>query len=137
MSTEGVLKPYVMKMDPGKEGRLWQTHVVISTVPREQLPRSLNQDGAKRLCDVEAVLKDTGVEMKRKNRHWYSRGNQYLRARFNIKVIVGAADIKFQLQTKDQKVFSNDHDTIEVRWEASKRTNAQNGDGLVSIYREN
>lgn len=32
VSTSGVLKPYVMKIQPGKEGQLWQTHVVISTV---------------------------------------------------------------------------------------------------------
>lgn len=92
-----------MKMSPGKEAQLWQTHVVMSTVPREQLPQSLSQDGAKRLCEVESVLKDKGVKMKVKNRHWYSRGNEYVRAKFNIKVILGAADIKFQLQTKDQK----------------------------------
>ena len=40
-----------------------------------------------------------------------------MRARFNIKVILGAADIKFQLESKDRKVISNNHDTIEVKWE--------------------
>lgn len=125
-----------MKMDPGKEAQLWQTHVVMSTVAREQLPRSLNQDGAKRLCDVESVLKDKGVEMKLKNRHWYNRGNEYVRVKFNIKVILGAADIRFQLQTKDRKVFSNNHDTIEVKWEALKRTPAEDGNGSIAMYRE-
>lgn len=125
-----------MKMSPGKEAQLWQTHVVMSTVPRDQLPQSLSQDGAKRLCEVESVLENKGVEMKVKNRHWYNRGNEYVRAKFNIKVILGAADIKFQLQTKDEKVFSNTHDTIEVRWEASKRTSAHDGDGMAIMYRE-
>ncbi len=74
--------------------------------------------------------------MKVKNRHWYNRGNEYVRAKFNIKVILGAADIKFQLQTKDEKVFSNTHDTIEVKWEASKRTSAHDGDGMAIMYRE-
>jgi len=115
--TTGILKPYVMRINPGKEGRLWQTHVVMSTLPREQLPSSMSQYGAKRLCDVESLLQGKGVEMKRKNRHWYNRGDHYVRARFNIKVILGAADIKFQLESKDRKVISNNHDTIEVKWE--------------------
>ena len=123
-----------MKIDPGKEGRLWQTHVVMSTLPRDQLPSSLSQKGAQRLCDVESVLQGKGVEMKRKNRHWYSRGEQYVRARFNIKVILGAADIKFQLESKDQKLLSNKHETIEVKWEEAKR-GAANADE-AAMYRE-
>jgi len=182
VSTSGVLKPYVMKIKPGKEGQLWQTHVVMSTVvsnvsnsslskwdfvyamtrtwdelpiqdvwsldrcsakadsdnyqPCEQLPASLSQDGAKRLCDVESVLKDKGVEMKLKNRHWYNRGDKYLRAKFNIQVILGAADLKFQLQTKDRMILSNDHDAIEVKWEAPKQTSVADGGGLAVMYRE-
>lgn len=137
VSTSGVLKPYVMKIKPGKENQLWQTHVVMSNVPREQLPRSLDQDGAKRLCDVESILKDKGLDMKVKNRHWYNRGDKYLRAKFNIKVILGAADLKFQLQTKDRKILSNDHENIDVKWEAAKKGTARDGDGLISMYREN
>ena len=132
--TTGILKPYAMKIEPGKEGRLWQTHVVMSTLPRAQLPSGLNQGGAKRLCEINSVLQDKGVDMKRKNRHWYNRGEQYVRARFNIKVILGAADIKFQLESKDQNVLSNDHDTIEVQWEDTK----QKGTGAdeAAMYRE-
>ena len=100
---------------------MWQTHVVMSTLPRERLPSSMSQTGAERLCDVESVLEGKGVEMKRKNRHWYNRGEQYVRARFNIKVILGAADIRFQLESKDRKVLSNKHDPIEVRWEDAKQ----------------
>ena len=118
----GILKPYVMKIDPGKEEKVWQTHVVMSTLPRDQLPSSMSQPGAKRLCDIESMLQGRGVELKRKNRHWYSRGDQYVRARFNIKVILGAADVKFQLESKDRKVLSNDHETIKVTWEDAKKT---------------
>jgi len=88
------------------------------------------------LCDVESILQDKGVEMKLKNRHWFQRGEKYLRAKFNIKVILGAADLKFQLQTKDRTVLSNDHDAIDVKWEAPKHSSADKGDGLAAMYRE-
>lgn len=88
------------------------------------------------MCDVESILQDKGVEMKLKNRHWFQRGEKYLRAKFNIKVILGAADLKFQLQTKDRTVLSNDHDAIDVKWEAPKQNSADKGDGLAAMYRE-
>ena len=124
-----------MKIDPGKENGVWQTHVVMSQVPREQLPSNLSQDGAKRLCDIESVLKDRGVDMKLKNRHWYNRKKSYLRAKFDVKVILGAADLKFQLQTKDNTVISKDHDEIHVRWELPKDGSTDAGHGLSSMYK--
>lgn len=105
-------------------------------MPRGQLPHSLTQDGAKRLCDVESTLNDKGLEMKLKNRHWYNRGEKYLRVRFDVKVILGAADLKFALQTKDKKVLSNDHDPIEVKWEAAKQSDAEREDRPAAMYKE-
>lgn len=124
-----------MKIKLGSEGEPWKTKVVTSSMPRGQLPHSLNQDGAKRLCEVESALKDKGLEMKLKNRHWYNRGEKYLRARFDVKVILGAADLKFALQTKDKKVLSNNHDPIEVKWEAAKQSDAEQ-DRPAAMYKE-
>lgn len=107
----------------------------MSTEPRERLPTSLDQDGAKVLCGVESVLKDKGVEMKMKNRHWYNKGEKYLRVRFDIKVILGAADLKFQLQSKNNVVLNNDHDAIQVRWDPPQRSATGNGDDMA-MYRE-
>lgn len=74
--------------------------------------------------------------MKLKNRHWYNRGEKYLRAKFNIKVILGAADLKFQLQTKNRVILSNEHDTIDVKWETPKQVPMDVGNGLEAMYRE-
>jgi hypothetical protein len=43
---------------------------------------------------------------------------------------------QFQLQTKDRTVLSNDHDAIDVKWEAPKQDSADKGDGLAAMYRE-
>lgn len=58
----------------------------MSNAPAEQLPTNLEQDGAEILCSVESVLKDKGIDMKVKNRHWYNLGEKYVRARFDVKV---------------------------------------------------
>ena len=107
----------------------------MSTEPSERLPTSMDQDGAKVLCGVESVLKDKGVDMKLKNRHWYSKGEKYLRVRFDIRVILGAADLKFQIQSKNKVVLNNDYDAIQVRWDPPQRVQKEEGDDMA-MYRE-
>ena len=73
-------------MKPGEEGKSWKTIIIVSNAPTEQLPTSLEQDGAQSLCSIESVLKGTGMDMKVKNRYWYSLGEKYVRVRFQVKV---------------------------------------------------
>ncbi|CAF9942006.1 hypothetical protein IMSHALPRED_003147 [Imshaugia aleurites] len=133
--SDGFSKPYWLKIKPGQEDASWKTNIIMSTEPRERLPTSLDQDGAKIICGVESMLKDKGVDMKLKNRHWYSKGERYLRVRFDIRVILGAADLKFQLQSKNQVVLNNDYDAIQVRWDPPQRSPKEEGDDMA-MYRE-
>ena len=80
------------------------------------------------------MLKDKGVEMKLKNRHWYNRRAKYLRLKFDVKVILGAADLRFQLQTKDQQVLSNNHEAIQVKWEVPRQVSTDEEDTLFEMY---
>lgn len=134
VSTSGVTKPYKMKIRPGDESKTWKTQVVMSLAPSEQLPRSMKQDGAKLLCDVESVLND--VEMKLKNRHWYNRGDRYLQANFDVKVILGAADLKFQLWSKGGRICSRDHDTIDVKWDPPRDISNAREDNMAAMYKD-
>lgn len=93
----------------------------MSTLPADQLPTSLNKPGAHRLCRVESQLPQN---MKIKNRHWYNRGPKYSRADFDVQVIVGAADLKFQTLDRNG-VLSQSHDTIAVEWVATPREACQ------------
>lgn len=72
--------------------------------------------------------------MKLKNRHWYSRGAKYWRFKFDIKAVVGAADLKFLLLTKDQKVISDEHSAIEVVWHAAVESASDNAENVVPVY---
>jgi hypothetical protein len=65
----------------------------------------------------------------------YNRGPQYHRAEFDVKIIIGAADLKFQLWGKNGQL-SKDHEEIEVLWDpppqppAGSGTLAEDGYGM-------
>ena len=61
VSSNGVLKPYTIKRKPGTEYKPWQTTIVMSDAPKDQLPPNMKQGGARRLCDVMSALKDKEV----------------------------------------------------------------------------
>lgn len=91
------------------------THVVMSTLPAGMLPTSLNKPGAKRLCQVKSRLP---ADMKLKNSKWYKRSDAYFKAEFDVKVLIGAADLRFQ--TLDRRgVLNQDHGAIDVDWYAT------------------
>ena len=66
----------------------------MSMEPLERPSTSLDQDGANILCGIETVLKDKGMDMRMKTRHWYNKGERFLGFRFDIRVILGAAVLK-------------------------------------------
>ena len=117
ISTDGILKPYSLKVRPGHYDAKWKTHVVMCSLPRGQLPTNMVQSEVSRLCDITSSLKGKNVDMKVKNRHWYSRGERYMRVNFNVRVILGPADVKFRMESGGRDVLSEEHDTIQVIWE--------------------
>jgi len=57
----------------------------------------------------------------------YNFSPQYHRADFDVKVIVGAADLKFQLWGRNGQM-NKDHEDIEVMW------NPASGEGKSNIH---
>ena len=74
--------------------------------------------------------------MKLKNRHWYNFGEQYQRAEFVVKIIIGAADLKFQLLGKTGTI-SKEHEEIEVQWTApaSPQVSSVRAEEVHGMYR--
>ncbi len=54
--------------------------------------------------------------------------------RIASKVVLGAADLKFRLQSRD-KVLSKDHDAIQVKWEVPRPSVTKEGAGLTRTPR--
>ena len=74
VSTDGVLKPYSLKVRPGRYDAKWQTHLVMCGLPREQLPTNISGSEVSRLCDITSSLKGNDVDMKEKDRIQRQRG---------------------------------------------------------------
>jgi hypothetical protein len=94
----------------------------MSTLSPAHLPQSMKKGGVQQVCSLDIA---TGyVDKKLKNRHWYNLKPIYWRATFDVRVVVGAADLKFQLWNKDNRqIMSKEHEPIRVKWEAAEALN--------------
>ena len=72
-------------------------------------------NSARTLCIVEADLQH--VKRTIHNDHWWNLGKRYELADFEVKIIPGSADLKFQLWNNGMLVNSPE-DSIEVKWDA-------------------
>ncbi|KAH0173608.1 hypothetical protein KCU67_g1193, partial [Aureobasidium melanogenum] len=112
---KGISEPYRMKINVGQETVPWRTQVVMCSLPAAQLPKSIKHHSVKSVCHIESVLDP--LDMKLKNRHWYNIKPRYKRAQFVLKVLLGSADMRFQLWGNGQRL-SKDHEEIGVMWYA-------------------
>ena len=117
----------------------------MSTANPERLPQSLHHDDVRRVCIVESTFKTQDMQNLRRrsgsdqvfklmNGHAWQRGKPYILATFNVRVIIGAADLKFQLESKNGVIFSNDHPEIEVAWEPVMSASA-GGQNMGQMFR--
>lgn len=105
------------KIDAKDRYKIWKTQVVMSSLPTERLPRSMRQPGAKLVCNIDAKM--DGMSLVPKNDRWYSRKRPYWLATFEVRVIIGPADLQFELRNPDtgNRIQNGQHDLIPVRWE--------------------
>lgn len=91
----GVSKHVRAKLQKAQMQKPWRAQFVISTAPRERLPQDLSSENVKTLCIVEADLRH--IERITKNGHWWQLGQKYQLAEFDLRLLAGSADLKFQL----------------------------------------
>lgn len=94
-----IIHKFQRKITPGDPRRVFADLVVTSDADMLLLPIVLSQDGSVReLCEVTSNLSSIEESrFKKKNRHWWSIRKPYLRADYQIRVVIGPADIIFQL----------------------------------------
>ncbi|KAJ5726652.1 uncharacterized protein N7483_008009 [Penicillium malachiteum] len=110
----GLKRPFQLKMNQGQENKPWKVQIVMSSLPSDRLPDSISQPGTNKVCDLDICIED--VDKKLKDRHWYNRNPAWWRTSFDVKVVIGPADLSFQLWSKDRRVRSNKHEPITVKW---------------------
>lgn len=96
--------------------RPWKVKVVMSTLPPDELPRSMSHGGVRIICEIDIFM--DGVDKKQKNYRWYHFKPTYWMAKILVKVVIGPADLQFQLWNKNgQRIKSSKHEPIRVKWE--------------------
>ncbi|KAL4898880.1 hypothetical protein BDW74DRAFT_126341 [Aspergillus multicolor] len=123
----GISKDFQLKIKPGEEHLPWKVHIVMSTAPRYNLARSMKSGkrSVQHVCSLDIITDD--VDRKLKNRRWFNMRPRYWRATFDVRVVVGAADLTFQLWSREQRIRLQGHEPIRVQWMPA--TPASSGSG--------
>ncbi|KAH8660366.1 hypothetical protein BX600DRAFT_383457 [Xylariales sp. PMI_506] len=121
---------FIKKLDSKDSSKIWDSVIYTSDKEREQLPTNTSQGGVRQLCIVKSNL--TGVSeddlvMKRKSGVSFLKGKKYYLCKFDVKAIIGPADLRFELWFAGQRLSGN-HDPLQVTWDTEG-----SGDGTQSI----
>ncbi|KAJ5573622.1 uncharacterized protein N7459_008049 [Penicillium hispanicum] len=111
----GISKGFQIRMEQGQQNEPFKVRFVMSTLPSSELPESLNQYSVHPVCNLDIFTE--GVDRKLKNRHWYNLKPAFWRANFDVNVVVGPADLKFELWSHETRIRTSGHEPIHVKWE--------------------
>ncbi|KAF2851970.1 hypothetical protein T440DRAFT_447442 [Plenodomus tracheiphilus IPT5] len=109
-----IVHNFVKKVDPGDPRKAFPTTVIECDVDAAKLPDQMNHH-TRILCEISSDL--SAADEKKfveRNRHFWSLQKHYLRIEYSVRVLIGPADIKFELWFNDQKL-SRDK-SIRVEW---------------------
>ncbi|KAH7396128.1 hypothetical protein BKA66DRAFT_484908 [Pyrenochaeta sp. MPI-SDFR-AT-0127] len=105
---------FVKKVDPGDPRRAFPTTVIECNLEAGMLPDQMNQH-TRILCEISSDL--SAADEKKfieKNKHFWSLQKHYLRIEYSVRVLIGPADIRFELWFNDQKLSRDE--SIKVEW---------------------
>lgn len=113
MDDRGVSKHVRAKLQKAQLDKPWRAQFVLSTEKRDRLPTDLTSKMVKTLCIVEADLRF--IDRITKNGHWWQFGQKYELAEFDLRLIAGSADLKFQLWNHG-KLITGQNESVAVDW---------------------
>ncbi|KAF2836931.1 hypothetical protein M501DRAFT_978671 [Patellaria atrata CBS 101060] len=112
-----IVHTFSRKIIPGDPRRAFPTSIVVSYLDGAALPFQLNAE-CRTLCNLQSDLSGADErEFKRKNRHFWNMGKPYFRVDYEVQVLIGPADIRFELWFNGHKL-SRDQ-PIKVDWVAA------------------
>ncbi|EME78602.1 uncharacterized protein MYCFIDRAFT_190830 [Pseudocercospora fijiensis CIRAD86] len=92
-----IVHDFKRKVAPGDPRKVFATKIVVSHVEKDLLPYVLD-DSAEHLCEVEADLSLAEEKrFKEKNKRFWQRGEHHLVVDFQVQVVIGPADLRFEL----------------------------------------
>ncbi|KAL7940953.1 hypothetical protein V8C42DRAFT_201089 [Trichoderma barbatum] len=121
-----LVKSFEYRLGPDDTTRCWNADIVVSQNEASFLPKSLKHAGVTKLCRVKSNLE--GIEqhqllLKQKRGIWFRKGYKFYICKFDLRVIVAPADLRFELWFDGQK-FSGNHEPVTPQWaEAGLKVN--------------
>ncbi|KAF2728383.1 hypothetical protein EJ04DRAFT_546806 [Polyplosphaeria fusca] len=109
-----IIHNFIKKVGAGDPRRAFPTSVVECNLESWQLPDSMNAS-TRILCEIQSDL--SGADEKKfveKNRRFWSLGKHYFKVEYQVKVLIGPADIRFELWFANQKMSLDK--SIKVEW---------------------
>lgn len=91
----------------------------MSELPKTDLPRSKHRGPVTKVCTVEGLFSPTDFikEFKKVGRSFLGKRKKHDIAMFNLKIIVGSADLEFEFQSIDGKrSYSQGTSKVNVIW---------------------
>jgi hypothetical protein len=113
-----ITKQLAFNIDPGVATRMWSSEFVSSQVDPNYLP-SMKRAGVAKICDVQSDLsgvEESQLERKHKRGVCFRKGRTWFICKFEVRVVVAPADLRFELWFQGKK-FSGNHDPITVKWD--------------------
>ncbi|KAM0252777.1 hypothetical protein ACHAQJ_007615 [Trichoderma viride] len=113
-----LVKSFEYRLGPDDTTRRWNADIVVSQNEASFLPKSLKQAGVTKLCRVTSNL--DGVQqhqllLKQKRGIWFRKGYKFYICKFDLRVIIAPADLRFELWFDGQK-FSGNHEPVAPQW---------------------
>ncbi|KAF2865830.1 hypothetical protein BDV95DRAFT_632187 [Massariosphaeria phaeospora] len=103
-----IIHNFIKKVSPGDPRRAFPTSVIESSIDARYLPDQMTQG--------KSSLISTADEKKftERNKRFWSLGKHYFKVEYQVRVLIGPADIRFELWFNNMKL-SRDQ-SIQVEW---------------------
>ncbi|KAF4628876.1 hypothetical protein G7Y89_g9275 [Cudoniella acicularis] len=122
------LHKWTTAYNPGETVRIKSDQIVISHAEEYELPESLLDSGVEHLCEITSDfsrVRDRELKAAYKPRTWHQlRGELYYLLEYDVKVLLGPADIKFQLWFKGRR-YENEDQSLSLQWVEDSRSDAE------------
>jgi hypothetical protein len=119
-ANKGIRKSYGHRLESIDRDKAQRATVVMSTIPRAQLPKSMKRPGAQKVCEIEYVVPAHHMMlMKGKWNHAFNAKPEYYYAEYEVRAII-ATRLKFEIRDAAGMEVSKAHEEIEVMWELTR-----------------
>lgn len=109
-----IIHNFIKKVTPGDPRRAFPTSVIECNLDAPYLPNQMTPD-TRVLCEISSDLSSADEKkFTEKNKRFWSLGKHYFKVEYQVRVIIGPADIRFELWFNNQKL-SRDQ-SIRVDW---------------------